>query len=313
MPPDTTTTTVTDRVARLNAASLRKVIEPEADVVGEVRAGRIVADELLSINGMDVDLTPEQRATLSREEIAAILDNGFRFEQILMAGFCLELSMKDDLGDPRVAYALHEVGEETRHSRLFARVVQQVGATATNPLRGAGRIGRWIETRGNYALITRPALLNTMILGGEEIPDLFQKLASEHPDTDPYLAAVSRYHRQEEARHLSFARMQVSERWKTATFSDRVAVRRVAPVLIREVFHSMVHPGVYASVGLPPWKTWLAVRKLPERIAIQQRASRPVLDALVAGGTFKPGRIPKGWQKLCGVDRHNRPLAALPA
>ena len=49
------------------------------------------------------------------------------------------------------------------------------------------------------------------MLAGEEIPDLMQKLASEHPETDPLLAEVNRYHRQEEARHLAFARMRLPE------------------------------------------------------------------------------------------------------
>ena len=309
-PTATSTASVSERVARLNAASLRKVIEPDVDVPGSVGPGPIVAGELLSTYGMDLALTEDQRVLLAREEIAAILDGGFRFEAILMAGFCLELSIKDDLTDPSTTYALHEVGEETRHSRLFARVIEQVGPTAVNPFRGSGRIGRWIELRANFSLLTRPALLNTMILGGEEIPDLIQKLAAEHPDTDPFLASVSRYHRQEEARHLSFARMQVATRWETASFTDRFAVRYVAPLMVRELFHSLVHPGVYATVGLPGWKTWFAVRKLPTRVALQQRASRPVLDALVAGGVLRTGRIPRGWRKVCGVDRHNRPVAA---
>ena len=51
-----------------------------------------------------------------------------------------------------------------------------------------------------------PALFCLLVLSGEEVPDLMQKLASEHPDTDPMIKSVSKYHRQEEARHLAFAR-----------------------------------------------------------------------------------------------------------
>jgi hypothetical protein len=293
---------IEDRVSRLSAASLRRVIEPDVELAGELGAGQVLPDELLSVNGLGADLTAEQRARLSREELAAILDGGFRFEAILMAGFCLELSMKDDLADPRVAYALHEVGEETRHSRLFARLIEQVGPAAVNPLRAGGRFGRWFEKRSSFALMRRPALLNTLILGGEEIPDLIQKLACEHPDTDPFVVAVNRYHRQEEARHLSFARLQVAERWDSATWSDRFAVRYIAPFVIRELFHTLVHPGVYATVGLPTWKTWFAVRRLPARRALLERATRPVLAALVDGGVFAPGRVPRTWRRLCGSD-----------
>jgi hypothetical protein len=36
-----------------------------------------------------------------------------------MAGFCLPLAGRPELRDPQTEFALHEVGEETRHSRLF--------------------------------------------------------------------------------------------------------------------------------------------------------------------------------------------------
>jgi hypothetical protein len=146
-----------------------------------------------------------------------------------------------------------------------------------------------------------------MILSGEEIPDLMQKLASEHPDTDPFLKEVNLYHRREESPHLSFARLQVSERWKMATWSDRFAVRHIAPIVIREQFHYLVHPGVYAAVGLPPWRTWIAVRRLPARSSFLHAAIRPVLRALIDGGSLTSGRIPRQWRRLCGVDRNGEP------
>lgn len=297
------------RIERLSTASLRTLIEPELALEGEVGPGQILPDELLSVNGLDVDLTAEQRARLSREEIASILDMGVRFETVLMAGFCLELAGRDDLCDPRVAYALHEIGEESRHSRMFTRLLDQLQPTAANPLRPGGRLGRWFELRSNFAITRRPALFTTLILAGEEIPDLLQKLASEHPDTDAHVAAVNRYHRQEEARHLAFARLLLAERWNDTSRLDRFLVRRVAPIVIRELFHTLVQPGVYATVGLPAWRTWFAVRRLPQRRALQQRATRSVLAALVNAGVFRPGHVPTAWRRLCNVDRRGQPLS----
>lgn len=299
--------TLEEKVERLSKASLSKVIDPDLDLPGTLGNGQILPDDLLSINGLDLDLSAEQRAHLSREEIRAIFDGGIRFENVLMAGFCFEIMLHDDLCDPRVTYALHEIGEETRHSRLFARVIAQTGATSKNPLRGGGRLGTWLDRRSTFALIRRPALLNTMILSGEEIPDLMQKLASEHPDTDPFLREVNLYHRREESRHLSFARLQVKERWDKAMWTDRFAVRRIAPIVIREQFHYLVHPAVYKAVGLPPWRTWFAVRRLPQRAELLHAASRPVLKALIEGGSLKTGRIPRQWRRLCGVDRTGAP------
>jgi hypothetical protein len=300
--------TLEEKVERLSTASLRKVMEPDLDLPGDLGPGQILPDDLLSISGLDLDLSAEQRAQLSREEMAAIFDGGIRFESVLMAGFCFEILLHDDLCDPRVTYALHEIGEETRHSRLFARVISQTGATSKNPLRGHGRLGRWLDRRSTFALLRRPAFLNTMILSGEEIPDLMQKLASEHPDTDPFLREVNLYHRREESRHLSFARLQVSERWQRATWSDRFAVRHIAPIVIREQFHYLVHPAVYGAVGLPAWRTWMAVRRLPARSELLRTATRPVLRSLIDAGCVPSDRIPRQWRRLCGIDRYGAPI-----
>ncbi|MDQ1395112.1 MAG: hypothetical protein QOG64_371 [Acidimicrobiaceae bacterium] len=300
----------TDKIERLNVASARRIVEPDTEVPGHVGDGQLLPDDLLSIAGLDLDLTAEQRATLSREEIASITDMGVRFECVLMAGFCLQLTSAEDLTDPRVIYALHEVGEETRHSRLFSRLIGQIKPKAKNPMNKP--ILRRLERFGLNLIIRRPALLDVLVLGGEEIPDLFQKLASEHPDTDPFVKAVNKYHRMEEARHLAYARTVLPERWAEATWTDRFAVRHIAPLVIGDMFRFIVHPGVYATVGLPAWETWKAAQQTPQRRALRHEATRGVLKALVEGDVFRPGRIPKRWQQLCGVDRHGKPLADAP-
>ncbi len=146
------------------------------------------------------------------------------------------------------------------------------------------------------------------MLSGEEIPDLFQKLASEHPETDPFLAEVARYHRQEEARHLGFARSVLPELWAEAGAVQRFALRRLGPPSITSLFTTIVHPGVYSVVGLPRWSTWRAANRTPERLALKHRALRPLLDTLIEIGVFRGGRIPRGWRVLCGVDRRGRPI-----
>src|SRR3954468_19038488 len=203
--------TIGERTDRLSAVSLKRVIEPDVDVAGHVGDGAVLPPELLSVAGLDLDLTPAQPATLSGEEVASITDAGIRFESVLLAGFGLGIAATEDLTDPRVVYALHELGEETRHSRLFVRLLAQLEPKAVNPMdRGLlARLQKLVIPR----LIRRRALFDVLVLTGEEIPDLLQKLASEHPDTDPFVKEVNRYHRQEEARHLAYARMLLPERW----------------------------------------------------------------------------------------------------
>ncbi len=305
----TTRGSVDERIDRLSRASQRHVIDPDVDIPGQCGPGQVLPDELLSVYGLGLQLTPDQKTRLAREEVAAVMDMGIRFESVLMAGFCLELAVRAELNDARTVYALHEVGEETRHSRLFLRVIDQLQPKARSPFIPRGRLGRWLELRADFALIRRPALFTTLVLGGEEIPDLMQKRAAEHPDTDPFLAAVNRYHRQEEARHLSFARLRIPEIWTETTWGDRFAVRYLAPLILRELFHELVHPGVYASVGLPKWRTWRAVRRQSQRRELLHESVRPVLRALVDGGALRAGAIPKPWRTLCHVDRDGRPVS----
>ncbi len=300
---------VDQRIERLSTASLKRILEPDTDVPGEVGPGQVLPDELLSIADLPevLDrLTPEQRRTLSREEFASIVETGIRFESVLMAGFSMEIVGRRDLTDPRVTYLLHEMGEETRHSRLFVRLLTQIKPTAKNPLDRP--IFRILERIVMPFLMNMPALFCLLVLSGEEVPDLMQKLASEHEDTDPMIKAVSKYHRQEEARHLAFARLLFPEQWAAAGFFERTLIRYLSSRIAIGMHDTIVHPGVYATVGLPTWATWRAVNRSAGRTALRHRALRPLLTQLVDAGAFIGGRIPKGWQLAAGVDRKGRDL-----
>jgi hypothetical protein len=293
-----------DRVERLSALSLKRVVEPDEAVPGAVGEGQLLPDELLSVAGLDLELTDVQRAVISREEVAAIASTGVRFESVLMAGFAIDI-LRRDLSDPRVTYILHEIGEETRHSRLFLRMVAQLKPKAKNPF--DSKLTKAIERVVIPLLASMPAMFCVAVLTGEEIPDLFQKLAAEHPDTDPFIREVNRYHRQEEARHLAFARMVLPELWKSAGPVDRFMVKHLAPRVAGGMFDTMVNPGVYEVVGLPGWKTWQAANRTPQRLALKHGALRPLLAALVDAGALIPGRIPRAWRIVCAVDRMGDP------
>jgi predicted metal-dependent hydrolase len=299
-------TVVDERIERLSAASLRKVIEPDTDVPGSVGAGMVLPRELLSVRDLDLALTDDQWETLAREELASILDAGLRLESILMAGFGLMIAYQRDLRDPRVTYTLHEVGEETRHSRLFARVITQLEPTADNPFtRGIlCALDRLVTPKA----LQRQALFCIMVLTGEEGPDLLQKRSSEHPGTDPFIREVNRYHRLEEARHLAFARTLLPEVWREAPALERLAVRQLGPAIMTGIFDSLVHPGVYRTVGLPGWRTWNAVRKSQSHRQLRAEALRPVLDAARDAGVFgHRGRLPRPWRQACLVDSRGTP------
>jgi len=302
------------RIERLSTASLKRIVEPDVDVAGSVGDGQVLPNELLSIADLPEilhDLTPEQRRLLSREEFASIVETGIRFESVLMAGFSMEIVGRRDLTDPRVTYLLHEMGEETRHSRLFVRLLTQIRPTAKNPLDRP--VVHFAEKIVMPFLMGMPALFCLLVLSGEEVPDLLQKMASEHEDTDPMIKAVSKYHRQEEARHLAFARLLFPEQWAAAGPIQRFLVRYLGSRIAIGMFDTIVHPGVYATVGLPGWKTWKAVNRTAGRTALRHKALRPLLNPLLDAKAFRGGRVPRGWQRAAGVDRHGRDLASAAA
>jgi len=295
------------RVARLSVVSAKRVIEPDEEVTGDFRPGQIAADEHIFAVAAGVPMTDEQKAQLSREQAAALLDGGIRLESALMAGFGLMLASWPDMKDPRVTYALHEVGEETRHSRLFARMIVQLQPKAQNPFHSgpAKLIGRRI-----YRLTAHnPLLLATMVLAGEEIPDLIQRRAVEHPDTDDYLRRANAYHREEEARHIAFAGILLPELWRTASMRQRWLVKHVAPHLVHLMLDGeMLHPGIYAAVGLPGPKTQRAVKRSASYRAFLAEGMRPVLKTLLASAPQLRGRVPRAWRRICQVDRTGTPL-----
>jgi hypothetical protein len=301
----------TARVRKLNTASARRMIDPDQEVLGGVGPGQIIPDDLLDLFGVDpTRLSAQQREILSREGTASMYSLGLRIEAILMAGFAASVATAD-LTDPRTVYMLHEVGEETRHSRLFSRLIGSIDAKAKLPLVDDPRFRGLQRILTGFAFafgMQFQSVFNALVLTGEEIPDLLQKRVAEHPDADPFLREVSRYHRSEEARHLSFARLRVAELWAESWWLERFAVRRVLPIIMWGLFDSFVHPGMYAEAGLPGLKTWREARTHPTRVDLRALSLRPVLQAMIDGGAIKPGRVGRRWRKACLVDRHGSPL-----
>ena len=230
---------------------------------------------------------------------------------MLISAFALELAERRDLVDARTTYSLHEMGEETRHSRAFLRLVEQIRPTAPRLMMSG--LPAFVRKRVQRNLLNHTPLLYVFVLAGEEIPDLMQKLASEHPETDPLLAEVNRYHRQEEARHLAFARMRLPELRQEASRWERWRMKHTAPLGLRQLFDSMIDPGVYATVGLPPMRTWLKANRSARRRAMRYEACRPILAQVVAAGFFAGDRVPFLWRSLCGVERDGSPRPDSPA
>jgi hypothetical protein len=285
------------RVSRLSKVSAKRVIEPDEAVTGDFGPGQILPDELLLTVDLNVVLSPEAKATLSREQTAAMLDGGIRLESVLLSGFGLMLANWPELDDPRVEYLLHEVGEETRHSRLFARMHSQLQPVARNPFR-SGLAG--IVTKRIYRMIVNnPVLLCVMVLAGEEIPDLIQRRQIDHPGTDDYMRRANSYHREEEARHIAFAGVLLPELWQRASHRQRFLVTHVAPLLVDLMLETQLcHPGIYETAGLPGARTSRAVRRGPTYRRLRAEGTAPVLKTLASAAPQFSNRVPRGWRRI---------------
>ena len=107
--------------------------------------------------------------------------------------------------------------------------------------------------------------------------------------------------------------MVFPEQWAAAGPFERFCVRHLGSHIAIAMFDTIVHPGVYATIGLPTWKTWRIVNRSAGRTALRHRALRPLLSPLLDANAFRGGRVPRAWRRACGVDRRGRDLAPVAA
>jgi hypothetical protein len=191
------------------------------------------------------DLAPERQALLTRHEFASISGVGIWFEMILMQLVIRDV-YDDDPSLPHVQFALTEIGDECRHSVMFARMASAYGCPAYGPSPGARRLGRWFKTLGHG-----PAAY-AGILVAEEVLDILQRDLIRDETVQPLSRGVSRIHVIEEARHMRFAREELARRAPQLSAFERRRHRAVIAVVADVIVRNLVHPGVYAAAGLDP-------------------------------------------------------------
>jgi hypothetical protein len=206
--------------------------------------------ERCSLYGTEIwdRLTEEQRLTLCRHEAASVAGVGLWFEHILIR-MLAKLAYEGDPTSARVQYALAEIAEECRHSTMFARMIGKMDAPAYGVRPHIHRLGRLLP------FLARGEVLWGATLLGEEIPDRLQREMVEDDRIQPLMRMVNRIHIMEEARHISFAREELSRavaatpRWLRPV--RRLMLAHIAFIISR----SLINPEVYRSVGLDPRKT----------------------------------------------------------
>jgi hypothetical protein len=191
------------------------------------------------------ELTEEQRAALTRQEAASVASTGIWFEMILQQMVIRDFYAKDPT-DPDFQWALTEIADECRHSIMFARGAQKLGAPAYRPARHVVEGGRVFKT------LASGEAAYASILVAEEVLDVMQRDWMRDERVAPFCRTINNIHVVEEARHMRFAREETRERLegvgRVRRHAQAVAVAFAAFFIVT----SMWNPKVYENAGLDP-------------------------------------------------------------
>jgi hypothetical protein len=167
--------------------------------------------ELVSLYGTPMwrRMSQEQRILLSAHEAASLASLGIWFETILIQLLARHIYDKPATS-AHVRYALTEIADECRHSKMFARLIAK-GEAPCYPVaprhHNLARVFKTIST-------TTGTFAGTLL--GEEILDWMQRLTFPDERVQPLVRGVTRIHVVEEARHVRYAREELRRLMITA-------------------------------------------------------------------------------------------------
>ena len=185
------------------------------------------------------------RIELTKHEVASIASTGLWFEVILMQ-MLLRSAYDGDPSRRHWQYALTEIGDETRHSVMFARMTEAFGVPHYRRRRLVHELGRVFKTTSDEATCFAGVLF------AEEMLDASQRAAVDDERVHPMVRQVSRIHVVEEARHIRYAREEAAKQWAAMGRTRRAVAQTYLAGVAGFVTTSLIAPGVYAAVGLDP-------------------------------------------------------------
>ncbi len=246
---------------RLLNSSAKKFYDPEVDIdwSADVEDDRFYTPEhRISLYGTELyeRLTREQRVELSKHEAASVASNGIWFEVLLMQMLLKEVYDADPT-ERHAQYAMTEVAEECRHSTMFARAIEKFGVPAYGPRRSLHHLAKLLPTVG-----WGPALYGS-ILVAEEVLDRLQRESMSDETVQPLIRMVNRIHVLEEARHVTFAREEVTRGIPELNRVQLAYQRFLIGFVAFSVVRSLVNPRVYKAVGIRPRDGFQAAQQNP--------------------------------------------------
>lgn len=215
-------------------------------------------------------MSEEQRIELGRHEITSILSFGIYAENLLSQAL-LRMSVKGGLTDQKALYSLTEIGDESRHSTMFARLINKTGLPPYKLPKGF--LG--------FAKILHFVPLGPSVSGAtlliEEILDRAQREAMNDPRMQPHLRQLMKIHVLEEARHITFARLEMVQGMQSRGKISRAWHRGVLAVIANLAYPLLINPKVYPAVGINKLRGLWAQQTSPNYRVNLQFMSEPMI------------------------------------
>ncbi|HJQ41831.1 MAG TPA: diiron oxygenase [Jatrophihabitantaceae bacterium] len=273
---------------RLLGSSAKNSYSPDLDIDWDaepVEGMWHMQPERMSLYGTALwdSLTPEQQLELSKHEVVSIARVGLWFE-ILLMGMLASHAYNQDPASEHTQYALTEIGDETRHSVMFARWADKYGGVQYKPhpvVHHLGKLFRLVAPTG-------PSMWAATLVA-EELLDRLQREGMADERMQPMSRMVSRIHVIEEARHVRFAREELVRSMADAHQGPVLWFHQVFAALAAAVIaESIISPKVYASVGLDPKQARRIARRNPEFHATKRWMGEKILPFLDEVGMINP-------------------------
>jgi hypothetical protein len=280
---------------RLLRASERNSLDPTTEIDWDAPLDPdlfAVPEHRVSLYGTPLwDQMPHrQRVLLSWHEFASVASVGLWFEIILMQAL-LRYAYDQDPHTAHVQYCLTEIGDETRHSVMFARAAEKLAPGARyRPSRLVHNLGRFYKTTA-----AGPSLFASVLVA-EETLDQMQRELMDTPGLLPLARDVARIHVTEEARHVAYARTAVARQVPKLT-RPALAYHRFSTVATSAfVVHSFLDPRLYTNVGLDRATAVAQAAANPHHQENRRWMAERVTDFLAREGLLA-GPLTAGWKR----------------
>lgn len=271
-----------DRTARrLLKSTAEKFYDAEVDIDWDapLEAGKKwMPEHRVSLYGTKLwdKLTDEQRIELGRHEIVSILSFGIYAEGFLSANL-LRVFGKGSLSDHSM-YSIAEIGEESRHSIMFGKLIEKAGLKPYLLPKGS----LFLVKLGQFLPIGPATYGATLLI--EEVLDRAQREAQHDEDMQPHLRQMMRIHVLEESRHITYAREELVRGMRSTNRLNRALHRVILAAIANITYPVLVNPRVYRSVGINPIRGIVTAMASKTYKTNMQFASEPMIRFFADAG-----------------------------